>query len=233
MAARRSVKKRRPQAKRTTRRKKTTVAPLPGWVWLLSGLSIGLFVAIIIWLYRPAESATENLAEKNLASTPIAAQSAPPVKPAQNEARGVKKTGQKAAPAAPPPAKKPEKKARQPQNAPQEPPRLSYDFYTLLPEMEVPVPDNEPAARNLPPAPVAPGIYTLQVGAYRTLKDADVQKATLAQLGLSSTIQVITIDSNPLYRVRIGPIQDLDTLSEIRSTLQKNNQSFMLLREKE
>ncbi|MFA5627731.1 MAG: SPOR domain-containing protein [Thiohalomonadaceae bacterium] len=201
MASRRP--KKRPQARRTISKKK----PLPGWLWLLIGMSIGLLVALLVWFYRAP--ASESAAHQTSMAKPAAKTSA-------QDTRSVKKAA---------PAKAPEKTK-------QDERKLAYDFYTLLPEMEVPVPDDEPRSRGLPPTPVAPGSYTIQVGAFRTHKDADAQKANLALLGLVSAIQVITIDDYPLYRVRIGPITELERLDEVRNTLRQNDVSFMLLREK-
>ncbi|GAB4295471.1 MAG: hypothetical protein Kow0096_12330 [Thiohalomonadaceae bacterium] len=194
--------KKRPQAKRAPAKK----GALPGWLWLLAGLAVGLLVAFLIWLDKlplpkpaPARTAVE--------------------KPARTEPKDTRSVKKETPPKAPDSQVKEERK-------------LAYDFYTLLPEMEVPVPDNEPTARGLPPAPVAPGTYVVQVGAFRTLKDADARKAELALLGLVSSIQVITIDSNTLHRVRIGPIKDLARLDQVRNTLRQNDIPFMLLREK-
>lgn len=192
--------KKRTQAKRAPAKK----GALPGWVWLLAGLAVGLLVAFLIWLDKvPTPKPTARTAVEKPA-------------PAK-DTRSVKKEV---------PARAPDAQAREERKG------LAYDFYTLLPEMEVPVPDNEPAARGLPPTPVAPGSYVVQVGAFRTLKDADARKAELALLGIVSSIQVITIDSNTLHRVRIGPLSDMNRLDQVRSTLKQHDIPFMLLREK-
>jgi cell division protein FtsN len=179
-------------------------AAVPGWVWLLAGLAVGLLVAFLVWL------------DKLPTPRPVARAAVEKPAPAK-DARSVKKET---------PAKAPDAQAREERKG------LAYDFYTLLPEMEVPVPDNEPAARGLPPTPVAPGSYVVQVGAFRALKDADARKAELALLGIVSSIQVITIDSNTLHRVRIGPLSDMNRLDQVRSTLKQHDIPFMLLREK-
>jgi cell division protein FtsN len=197
--------KKRTQAKRAPAKK----SPVPGWVWLLAGLAVGLLVAFLIWL--------DKVPTPKPAPARTAAEKPAPAKAEPKDTRSVKKEA---------PAKAPDAQAKEERKG------IAYDFYTLLPEMEVPVPDNEPAARGLPPAPVAPGNYVVQVGAFRTLKDADARKAELALLGLVSTIQVITIDSNTLHRVRIGPLSDMNRLDQVRNTLKQNDIPFMLLREK-
>ena len=196
--------KKRSQARRAPAKK----GAVPGWVWLLAGLAVGLLVALLIWLDKvptPRPAPAKATAEKPA-----------PTRAESRDTRSVKKET---------PPKAPDTQAREER-------KFAYDFYTLLPEMEVPVPDNEPAARGLPPAPVAPGKYIVQVGAFRTLKDADARKAELALLGIVSAIQVITIDNNTLHRVRIGPLSDMNRLDQVRSTLKQHDIPFMLLREK-
>lgn len=197
--------KKRPQAKRAPAKKG---GGAPGWLWLLAGLAVGLLVAFLVWL--------DKLPTPKPAPAKTAVEKPAPAKAEQKDTRSVKKET---------PPKGPDTQTRDER-------RLAYDFYTLLPEMEVPVPDNEPTARGLPPAPVAPGSYVVQVGAFRTMKDADARKAELALLGIVSSIQVITIDNNTLHRVRVGPLSDMNRLDQVRSTLKQHDIPFMLLREK-
>ncbi len=192
--------------------KKRTPAPAkkgaPGWLWLTAGLAIGLLVAFLVYL---GKMPTLGLG-RTAAARPAAA-----AKPAAQDARSVKKEA---------PAKAPDAQAKQDKG-------LAFDFYTILPEMEVPVPDNEPAARGLPPTPVAPGSYVVQVGSFKSAKEADARKAELALLGIVASVQSVTInDSETWHRVRIGPVSDMARLDKIRSALQQNDIRFMLLREK-
>lgn len=178
----------------------------PGWVWLLAGLAVGLFVAFLVYLNKMPSSRHAVQTHGTPAPT------------AQHDARSVKKEA---------PAKAPDTQAKETHKG------INFDFYNILPEMEVPVPDNEPQGKGLPPAPVAPGTYILQVGSFRSQKEADAQKASLALLGVVSSIQVVTINGNDTWhRVRIGPISDMDKLDNIRGILKQNNISFVLLREK-
>ena len=124
-----------------------------------------------------------------------------------------------------------------------------FDFYTLLPEMEVVVPDEEvapppapavqhpaatgkPVARHEPARPAAtPGpaatatpaeTYLLQVGSFRNGEQAERFKAELALLGLETSIQKVTIDNKDTYhRVRVGPFRDTGSLNNARSRLAK------------
>src|SRR3569833_2499217 len=128
--------------------------PLPGWLWLLIGLTIGLGVAAKFYIHTRPQTA--------LAPTPTAPTAASPPK-----------TSDKA------PGKPSEKKdATKP----------SFDFYTILPEMEVVVPE---AQKNARPS-AKPGVYLLQVASFLNFADADGIKARLALLGVESKIETVT-----------------------------------------
>ena len=99
-----------------------------------------------------------------------------------------------------------------------QPQQTNYDFFTVLPEIEVVVSDEEALPEKISPPvvntensdepkPEAPSsAYMLQAGSFNRPADADAQKAGLALLGLSSVIQKITIHGRgDFYRVRLGP----------------------------
>ncbi len=118
-----------------------------------------------------------------------------------------------------------------------------FEFYTLLPEMEVAVPRPRPnqlpsqpqplaqpstdvAPPSSKPEPIAPkssdgsATYVLQVGSFRSYAQADKRKAYLALMGVEATIQTVTIDnSKTWHRVRIGPSAKLSKLRQIRQQL--------------
>lgn len=149
-------------------------------------------------------------------------QAGPPgERPAQVEA------AVQSAPVESPPAAPPPEPAATP--AP-EPPR--FDFYTLLPEMEIEVETDAPLATR-EPARVAgePTHYILQVGSFRRLDEADNLKARLALLGIEARIQTVVIrDDDIWYRVRVGPYETLRDLGQARARLQRNDIDFMVLR---
>lgn len=106
------------------------------------------------------------------------------------------------------------------QEAPAKP---RFDFYDLLPNFEVIIPEQEPDVRieSGPQAVVDPGVYVLQAGSFTEYKDADRRRATLAMQGIESKIQRVMIDDKTYHRVRIGPIDDLDQLNVLRSLLRE------------
>jgi cell division protein FtsN len=109
-------------------------------------------------------------------------------------------------------------------------PKPKFDFYTILPEMEVIVPDAHTKGGK-GGANDKPGTYILQVGSFRSFGEADNLKAQLALLGVESKIELVTGNSGePWHRVRVGPTQDLRELNKIRTRLINNNISTILLR---
>lgn len=175
-------------------------APLPGWIWLTTGLMIGLFVAFLIYLkdnyQTPASNATTGTSTKT-------------------DARAVRK--QASAEELPPP-----------------PARTKFDFYTILPEMEVAVPDEDIDRKNRKPeitTPVKQGSYILQAGSFKQSEQAERMKASLALIGVEASIQSVTIDNKQTWhRVRIGPYNDVNKLNQVRQRLRENNINAILLR---
>lgn len=104
---------------------------------------------------------------------------------------------------------------------PDEPKKSRFDFYEMLPNFEVIVPEEDTnVAKDVEPkAIVQPGIYVLQAGSFTAYGDADRRRAELALQGISSSIQRVTIDDKTYHRVRIGPIDNLDELNLLRSRL--------------
>jgi cell division protein FtsN len=108
-----------------------------------------------------------------------------------------------------------------------------FDFYEMLPQFEVVVPEVEtaasPATRS-PPVVEEPGSYVLQAGSFSALGDADRLKARIALLGIESRIQRVTIDDDVFHRVRVGPIADLDRLNRIRRQLRDARVDTLLMK---
>ena len=94
-----------------------------------------------------------------------------------------------------------------------EPSKPRFDFYTILPEMEVVVPEPEERPREMPTtAPVQERPvsvrenYMLQMGSFRKYADADRLKANLALVGIEAEIQRVTVNGGEVFhRVRSGP----------------------------
>ncbi len=175
---------------------------LPGYAWLLSGLAIGLFVAFIVYLDKQPET------DKNFGDA------------VQHELTKLKQQSKKD-------SKQAAAQTRQKSTEKKEP---KFNFYTILPELEVLIPENETRPPEVKNTAISnnktSGIkkqYVLQVGSFQSLSDAEKLKANLAFLGLEANIQHVTVNRQAWHRVRTGPYQNKQQLYKNQKLLKKNN----------
>ena len=111
-------------------------------------------------------------------------------------------------------------------------PQPQFDFYTIIPSMEVNVSEFEEQKEGTVETPgEGNGIYILQTGSFEQYESADEMKARLALLGVKADIQRVVINGRDIrFRVRVGPYQEQDQLEETRKLLLANNMDFVLLR---
>jgi cell division protein FtsN len=108
-----------------------------------------------------------------------------------------------------------------------------YDFYEMLPNFEVVVPEKDKEVkRDLPAAARVerPGVYVLQAGSYRNEADADRVRAQLSMQGIDAKVQRVAVDADVWHRVRIGPITKLDDLNRLRKQLQAADVDALVIR---
>lgn len=117
--------------------------------------------------------------------------------------------------------------------------RPTFDFYTVLPEKEVQLPEERvqalmptaiptselPAPVALKPAATAPPQATtgtdllLQAGAFRNAGDAEALRARLALVGQIARIETVQVDGRTLHRVRLGPYADVTSREAAQKAL--------------
>jgi cell division protein FtsN len=177
--------------------------PLPGYIWLLSGLAIGLFVAFLTYLDRqPATEVSFGTAVKH----ELAKIKHKPSEPTATNVVG---------------------KIEQPK---QESHKPKFNFYTILPELEVLIPEEE----IRPPEKGADTTskngktgkgkqFILHAGSFRNRQDAERLKASIALLGMQASIKRVTIDGVNWHRVRIGPVSNSRDLYHNLNLLHKND----------
>ena len=185
--------------------------PIPLWVWIFAIVMISAFAGLLFYLEQY---------EKGNIGTDHKANIKKLLSPhGETSAKGAKpKT----------PAKKKDDKT-------------SFDFYSLLPSMEMVIPDKEQKVRdedvpsqasNTNPIS-AKAQYILQAGSFRDEQQADRLKAGLALLGIESTIEPVKISNSGLWhRVRVGPFSNLSEIDKVRSRMRANNIDPILLTEK-
>lgn len=154
---------------------------------LLSGIVLGLFIALMVGLYlqeRRAMSSTHDDV-RDTRSDPVNQPS--PTPPAAES---------------------------------------KYEFYGALPATEVVVPKNEgiPSdsliVQDDLPAGSSGGRYNIQAGSFTRADGAEEQKARLAMLGFEADIKSTKLhDGRVVYRVLLGPFDDLESVNQVRTRL--------------
>lgn len=132
-----------------------------------------------------------------------------------------------------------------------------YDFFTVLPEMEVVVPEQElqrKAAKNpqpvasvsnkdAAPSPTTPvsndskaatevDRYVLQVGSFQDSSEAEQMKAQLAMIGFTASVQTVTVDGKSWHRIRVGPFEGARQADEMRRRLVDNQYQPLVMKAK-
>jgi cell division protein FtsN len=186
---------------------------LPGWAWLLLGLALGAAGAALFYLSQSRPSALVPLSGQ-------VPQSPPTTAPAASD---------KTVPAPQPPSVPVPLENR-------------YEFYELLKEGEVILPEsdkgNAPStpitpvpAPDTPPADAPSGRFILQVGSYRRFEDADRAKASLALLGMDARIEKAVLKTGETwYRVRVGPLTDARQMAALKAQMKANGINALLIR---
>jgi cell division protein FtsN len=108
-----------------------------------------------------------------------------------------------------------------------------YDFYEMLPNFEVVVPEKDrDVKRDIPGAAKIerPGVYVLQAGSYRNQADAERVSAQLKLQGIDAKVQRVAVDNDVWHRVRVGPISDLAELNKVRKQLQAADVDGLVIR---
>jgi cell division protein FtsN len=107
-----------------------------------------------------------------------------------------------------------------------------YDFYEMLPNFEVVVPEKDrEVKRDVPAAKIErPGVYVLQAGSYRNQADAERVSAQLRLQGIEAKVQRVAVDNDVWHRVRVGPISNLAELNKVRKQLQAADVDGLVIR---
>ncbi len=112
------------------------------------------------------------------------------------------------------------------------PARASFDFYTVLPEIEHVIPEvdaSDPSeektvAEDPTEKPKDTGasqsFYMLQAASYDNRREAERMKARLAIAGFAPSIQHISVQGQgDFFRVRVGPYPSMETMESANRVL--------------
>jgi cell division protein FtsN len=124
----------------------------------------------------------------------------------------------------------------------------TFDFYSVLPEKEVVIPDAQLSAQakaeqqkaavannagsTTPSSTAASSGYLLQVGSFPSSADADSMKAKLALQGFTANVQPVNINGQTWHRVRLGPFASATDLEAAKQRLSTAGIHAIALKEK-
>jgi cell division protein FtsN len=103
----------------------------------------------------------------------------------------------------------------------------------VTPAPPPPAEDTKPMKENSPaPQSTGSGNLYLQVGAFGSTDDAEKQVETVAQItGVHAKVVMSTIEGNKtLYKVRIGPFNQLSDSTELVQILKSNKLPYVIVR---
>jgi len=174
----------------------------PGWLWLLAGIVIGMFVSFLIYLQ---EFTPNTLPPEQALAPPPSIENMPRT-------------------STPPP--------QPPQVAAVEEPPQRFQFYDMpnavpeIPETLPETPENPVTNKTSTQS----GLYILQVGLFRNPPEAEGLKKYLVSLQIPATVEATAqADTGKWHRVQVGPFSDLDKLKKIRDKLTAKNFETILV----
>ncbi|WP_213875610.1 SPOR domain-containing protein [Pseudomonas sp. dw_358] len=226
------VAKKKPAPKRgASRNSAPSKKPIPGWIWLAIGLTVGVFVMFLTKLEpghtdvkrTKAEIKADRIAEAN--KTPPSPQA--PVKPKYDFYTLL-----------------PESEVIVPPDAvPEKTPPVPAQPLTPVTQAEAAKIDTNRALTALsgqtpPPAPavVKPATTTqffLQAGSFRKQTDADKVRAQIILLGQAVSVESGTVKDETWYRVLVGPFSNREQLTTAQKQLAGSGFNNLLLQQRQ
>jgi Cell division protein len=100
-----------------------------------------------------------------------------------------------------------------------------FDFYQILPDMEIVIPEHEIEERRRleGTGKSKAGTFIIQVGSFRKASQADTLKARLALLGIESVVQKVDQNGSIWHRVKSGPYTSFRMVDKIQNRLRHNH----------
>lgn len=179
----------------------------PAWLLLIAGLTIGLFVAFLMYLWdRRAEPASTSASGK--AAAVIATETVSPANTGPNPADG-----------------------------PGEEPRFDFytllPNQEILPSKKTSEAASHAATQVKPTEQGDRTPYVLQAGSFRSEKEADRRRAEVLLLGLPvKTLKVSVKPGDDWFRVVVGPFKGREAAQAARGSLRANGVDTLVLKSK-
>ncbi|MGE8408332.1 MAG: SPOR domain-containing protein [Pseudomonas sp.] len=204
--------------------------PIPGWLWMAIGLTVGAFIVFLMKLEpgrdevkreKPEQQKAEKIAEANK-TAPSPQQ---PVKP-KYDFYTLLPESEVIVPPEAVPEKTPPVPA-QPPVTPAEAAKIDTARAQAALNGEVPPP--------APPVikPAATTQFYLQAGSFRKQADADKVRAQIILLGQSVQVESGTVREETWYRVLVGPFSNREQLTVAQKQLAGSGFNNLLLQQRQ
>ncbi len=113
-----------------------------------------------------------------------------------------------------------------------EEPKFDFQFYGILPKLEVVIPENEIKTRiqkEQSNTQKAKNKYIMQAGSFKAYTDATKLKEKLTAIGVESHVEQAKVKNVILNRVKIGPFSSLSSVMEIKNRLKSKGMDSLVL----
>jgi cell division protein FtsN len=108
---------------------------------------------------------------------------------------------------------------------------LKFDFYTLLKDNEILVPDDQQTSEEANQTDSSH--YLLQVASFKNAQDAENLKVELLLLNLTADSEIVTSQNGDVWhRVIVGPFANTSKMASARARLAQNDMDSLLLKRK-
>lgn len=228
-----AVAKKKPAPKRgASRYQAPAKKPIPGWLWMVAGLTVGAFIVFLMKLEPGGEDVKRVKAEAKAAKIVEANKTPPsptaPVKPKYDfytllpESEVI--VPKEAVPEKTPPAMVAPLPAVTPEQA------AKIDTVRAQAALSGLTPPPAPPVVNTKPAPVTQ--FFLQAGSFRKQADADKVRAQIILLGQAVNVESGTVKDETWYRVLVGPFSNREQLTTAQKQLAGSGFNNLLLQQR-
>lgn len=175
--------------------------PVPGWVWMITGLALGGLISLLVYLsgYIPEPQPRERQTDQQVS---------------------IKDQ----------PQEQPQKQGQSLAEQIQEKLNFEFYTLLPKSEVVIPERELAERIKETNKDAIKPENYMLQAGSFRKQSEAESLKARLALLGIESSIQNVSINNDTWSRVRIGPFTSLSQLNNTRARLRENRINVILVK---
>ena len=228
-----AVAKKKPAPKRgASRYQAPAKKPIPGWLWMVAGLTVGAFIVFLMKLEPGGEDVKRVKAEAKAAKIVEANKTPPsptaPVKPKYDfytllpESEVI--VPKEAVPEKTPPAMVAPLPAVTPEQA------AKIDTVRAQAALSGLTPPPAPPVVNTKPATVTQ--FFLQAGSFRKQADADKVRAQIILLGQAVNVESGTVKDETWYRVLVGPFSNREQLTTAQKQLAGSGFNNLLLQQR-